>query len=144
MSPCVTLRVIRLINQNKIIAFIEKGTVLPLNYKTSLAGVSHWSYFMCVSSRGSACLGGYQCVFVWECFCVINGLEVARDGAVMLDYMQWQAPLHLLIDHIIQTTHIPANFQHQCMCSSKLYECVCLCLCVWFIHYHFSTVQTLP
>ena len=27
-------------------------------------------------------------VFVGECFCVINGLEMVRDGAVMLDNIE--------------------------------------------------------
>ena len=62
---------------------------------------------------------------------MINGLEVARDAAVMLDYTKRQASLLHLIDHI------RANLSHSCQFSASVhlpfktvYASVCVCVFV--------------
>lgn len=61
--------------------------------------------------------------------CVINGLEVAGDAAVMLDYMERRAALLHLIDHI------GANLSHSCQFSASagllLERSVCVCICLY-------------
>lgn len=57
--------------------------------------------------------------------CVINGLEVAGDAAVMLDYMERRASLLHLIDHIRE------NLSHSCQFSaSASLRLKAICWCV--------------
>lgn len=46
---------------------------------------------------------------------MINGLEMVRDGAVILDYMERQASLLHLIDHI------RTNLSHSCQFSASVH-----------------------
>lgn len=72
--------------------------------------LSHLSLFAYMEVR--------DCVYnvcMCECFCVINGLEVAGDAAVMLDYMEGQASLLHLMDHIRE------KLAHSCQFSASVH-----------------------